>query len=282
MFDVDGAGNVQVSLLSQETLYIPFTLLTLRPQAYHQRVVGEAHSHSGAEKKRERTHKAERKGHGDVDSSEDDESFHRTLEVRFISASHGHVVAVLKLNICYRSGVIDRSIMFYEPENSVMNRRIQLVDSQSTSLIPGQRYSSSKYIHCVENTTPDDDTSGSQVLVEWGPSEEDFSNGLDIIVRYRCRPFPGVGSFYILVYNDPYQCSLFEVRDYYIDLPAIRNRFVDVACHSALSTAPGPSLRPRKQKLSGLNCARGSIRPQRSRLQHTGVFNFVGARLFPA
>jgi hypothetical protein len=34
---------------------------------------------------------------------------------------------------------------------------------------------------------------------------------LDLIVRYRCLSFPSHGSFFILLYNDPYQCSLHEV-----------------------------------------------------------------------
>jgi hypothetical protein len=218
MFDVDGTGNVQVSLLSQETLHIPFTLLSLRPNACFDKAISK--SRDGGDRKHERHHpsKRERKGYQQVETDEfqtdyDENKYHRTIEVRFISASHGHVVAVVKVNICYRTGVVDRSIMFFEPENSVMNRRIQLVDNKASSVVPGHRFSSSKYIHCVENVSAaSPDSSGSQVLVEWGPCEDDGSgNGLDIILRYRCRAFPEVGSFYLLVYDDPYQCSLYEV-----------------------------------------------------------------------
>ena len=214
MFDVDGTGTVQVSLLPQETLHIPFTLLTLRPRGAAAN--GSIHAKSAHLQRSHRGRKPEHKGAGgakEVESSVDDEDdIDRDIEVRFISASHGHVVAVLKINVCYRSAVIDRNIMFYEPENSVMKQRIQLVDDRSSHTVPGQRCYSTKYIHCVENVSGAvDDASGSQVLVEWGPSEDIGSNGLDIIIRYRCGSFPDVGSFYILVYDDPFQASLYEV-----------------------------------------------------------------------
>lgn len=221
MFDVDGVGNVQVSLLSQETLHIPFTLLSLRPSACVDKAKFTLKDTSDEKPDRQKPSKQERKHYQQIEMMDnphrdfEESKYHRSIEVRFISASHGHVVAVLKVNICYRAGITDRSIMFFEPENSVMHKRIQLVDDKIMSVLPGHRFSSSKYIHCVENISPTaQDSSGSQVLVEWGPSDDDTGNGLDIVVRYRCRAFPDVGSFYLLVYDDPYQCSLYEVCDY--------------------------------------------------------------------
>ena len=41
---------------------------------------------------------------------------------------------------------------------------------------------------------------GSQVLVEWGESDEG-AGSLDLIIRYRCLEFPKIGSFYIILWD---------------------------------------------------------------------------------
>lgn len=234
MFDKDGLGNCQVALLSHETLHIPFAFIShspLVPQSKFKNV-------KNLRKKKSAESKSETRFAGrryDTDSKSDDENelkkashseeggggeeeeeAHRAIEVRFISGSHGHVVSVLRVNICPRSFVIDRSLRFYEPENSIMKRRIQLTGYNSLNLFPGETVASMKYVMCVESESSDKgvDSEGagsSKVLVEWGPSKSGLSNALDIIVRYRCGSFPHVGSFYILLYDDPYQSSLHEV-----------------------------------------------------------------------
>ena len=52
------------------------------------------------------------------------------------------------------------------------------------------------------------------MVVEWGPSSEHFNGAgaLDLLIRYRCGAFPSTGTFYLMIYNDPYQSQLHEVR----------------------------------------------------------------------
>ena len=89
-----------------------------------------------------------------------------------------------------------------------MKRRIQLIENGMGNVFPADSLSVSKFVHCVES---DDVPSGqSNVVIEWGPSEDGSS--LDMLFRYRCGAFPDAGSFYLIIYNDPYQSQLHEVR----------------------------------------------------------------------
>jgi hypothetical protein len=94
---------------------------------------------------------------------------------------------------------------------------------------PGAFASESRYVHCVEvegstqaadeatATTAGSALQQSRVVVEWGPgSSTDPSSGnsggvLDILLRYKCGQFPSIGSFFMLIYEDPYQSELHEV-----------------------------------------------------------------------
>jgi len=64
-----------------------------------------------------------------------------------------------------------------------------------------------KYVHCVNH---DGRASQDNLVVEWAPSAHGSGN-LDMILRYRCGTFPQFGSFYILLYDDQYHCSLHEL-----------------------------------------------------------------------
>jgi hypothetical protein len=237
MFDIeDGAGRVQVSLLSHETLSLPFTFLTFqdttpppslsanrptRAEGRHRAASRDDKISSSASGRHSRGDKGEGRAE-EMEVEEVDEHPVRTVDVRVISGSHGHVIAVMKVHICPRPFSVSRNLLFYEPENTIMKRRIQVRGNTSMAMFPGDnRLYSSKYIHCVEvNGGGGAVEKGSgQVLVEWGPSESDLTGAggagavgsLDIIVRYRCQSFPSHGSFFLLLYNDPYQCSLHEV-----------------------------------------------------------------------
>jgi hypothetical protein len=226
MFDKDAAGNCQVALLAHETLHIPLTFLSLVPYTPL-----EDTKSSKIKRKSERTGNYDSKSdskygenkYDEKNNDDDNDTFEpesqRVIDIRVISGSHGHVVAVLKVHICPRPYVVDRCIRFYEPENSIMKRRIQLTGYNQLTLFPGETAASMKYIHCVETTTDNIDSEGggnSKVLVEWGASQSGQQEALDMIIRYRCSSFPHVGSFYILLYNDPYQSSLHEVISTFI------------------------------------------------------------------
>jgi hypothetical protein len=224
MFDADlSTGSVQVALLPQETLSIPFSFVTFEP----------FFQPSGQEKDRRKHHghrsskAVESKDGEDVNDPQKELVTSRIVNVRIISGSHGHVISVIKVHIHPRPFVVNRNITFYEPENTVMKRRIRLTGQHDRRAeVPG-RYNAaaSKYVHCVDTHGQQGPTrgaggggeGGSQVLVEWGESEEGTGSigsgggGLDLIIRYRCLEFPHLGSFYIVLYNDPHQCSLHEV-----------------------------------------------------------------------
>ena len=59
----------------------------------------------------------------------------------------------------------------------------------------------------------------NRVVVEWGPPIDPRSGGVtagsqgtfEIMIRYKCDAFPSVGSFFLLLYNDPFQSELHEV-----------------------------------------------------------------------
>lgn len=233
MFDLDGMGNIQVSLLSHETLYIPFTFLTfqeMKKEINNSLMSAQSKTKSQSRTKLRNQNLIEKKENSNQTSFDDleednDENPSRIIDVRVISGSHGHVVAALRVQVNPRPFSVTRHLVFYEPENSIMKRRIQIKGNTTMAMFPNDKIYASKYIHCVEVNDSNNviEKGNGQVLVEWGPSESDLTGqgftgagSLDVIIRYRCLNFPSFGSFYILIYNDPYQCSLHEVIIIYL------------------------------------------------------------------
>jgi len=243
LFDKIGEGNIQVVLLPHETLYIPFTFMTLIPFVPEERTSlsdrnkktrlnynNSNNAESKSTKNQEKQNKFDNNNDNNNDDRRrnenkdniDDEEPRKVIEVRFISGTHGHIISILKVFICPRPFILHRTLRFQEPENSIMKRRIQIVGHENMSIYPGEFTNNSKFIHCVErtivNTTSSlhnqEDVVQSRVVVEWGPTNEDFigSGALDVMLRYRCGAFPFTGYFYLLIYNDPYQCQLHEVH----------------------------------------------------------------------
>jgi Ca2+-binding EF-hand superfamily protein len=221
MFDRDGSGNIQVVLLPHETLYLPFTYMTLIPYV--------SNSNDNLVKKKADNRKSimdsKDAGYDSVQNTKHDDADEaepkRCTEIRVISGSHGHIVAVVKVNIYPRPFVVNRTIRYFEPENTVMRRRIQLVHHLKNPTFPGEFSSASKYIHCVEggdlgghDSSSDGVINGnsqSRVVLEWGPSNSSVSGAIDILLRYKCGPFPHMGTFHLLLYDDPYQSKLSEI-----------------------------------------------------------------------
>jgi len=211
MFDRDAYGNIQVALLPHETLFIPFTFMTLVPHTAPppapKRKGGRSEGKSNSESKM-----IEDRIDGPSSSNAvDNESPRRSVEVKFISGGHGTFVSVVNVLVCPRPFVVDRTLRFFEPENSVMKRRIHLVDYGNRKMLPGDTVTANKFVHCVEN---DNVLYGgaqgqSNVVIEWG--EASAGSSLEMILRYRCGPFPAIGSFYIILYNDAYQSQQHEI-----------------------------------------------------------------------
>jgi hypothetical protein len=243
LFDKIGEGNIQVVLLPHETLYIPFSFMTLIPYVPDERSSSElskrkrltnisgSNAESKSTKSKEKESKFDSKDNNNGDDDDDDhyrrnkdvvdhndEEPRKVVEVKFISGTHGHVISILKVLVCPRPFILHRILRFQEPENSIMKRRIQIVGHENMSIYPGEFTNNSKFIHCVERTIGaslnNQEELQSRVVVEWGPTNEDFfvgSGALDVMMRYRCGAFPFTGYFYLLIYNDPYQCQLHEV-----------------------------------------------------------------------
>ena len=203
LFDHDGKGGALVALLPHETLHIPFVFLSMKPHRLDSALASRPSS------KLLSSRRAESKEDSKADeptkqSMHDDEDPHRQVEVRIISCTHGHVCAVLRVGVYPRSFIINRVFRFFEPENSIMKRKLQLRQSLKPVHHGGFASPASKYVHCVEHNFDGE----AKVMIEW---TDEGSGNLELLLRYRCGAFPDAGDFYLLIYNDPYQCSLYEM-----------------------------------------------------------------------
>lgn len=206
LFDRDPAtGHVSVTLLPFETLYIPFTFMTLIPFRPLQKTPStalvaatKANNHPprrdvGDYKDGEESKGASRDHGHDNDNDNDDRNaeddavdalLQRVVSTKIISASHGHIVAILKVIVSPRPYVVHRVIRLYEYEHAIAKRKIKLVGLSGVSSAASARGgidgvhvgdfpAHKKFLHCVE-TTPNDaqSTRSSQetarVVVEWG------------------------------------------------------------------------------------------------------------------
>ena len=255
MFDCDSSGNVHVAMLPRETLHLPLAFLTLLPfsgstnrrQSSRLLPSGTTRSKSSVDREERKGEEKEKdigggNGNDTGPGYQQDDEPSRHVEIRIISCTHGHVIAVIRVNIFPRPFIIHRTLRFFEPENAIMRRRIQLVTNNSShSAHNGYISTGGKCIRCIEmdgtepirgNTrqraqTRGNTQTGSKVVVEWGPTQDPASiasdgNGkerrrdsLDVILRYKCGDFPDMGSFFLLVYDDSYQCQLSEVSSYH-------------------------------------------------------------------
>lgn len=224
MFDVDGYGNVQVVLLPQEQLHLPFSYLCMDPNlpALSQQRVSTA---------------IKRESKEDSKSIDDDDmaTVSRTMEVRILSGTHGLLVGVLCIHVHPRPFVIHRTLRLFEAENSVMKRRMALVDYARRlkegfmSDIPnaqGNTHNLNVVVMELDNSSKISSTGNggaNRVVVEWSEpsvhsrvahahSDKAGSGTIELALRFRCDAFPSVGSFYLLLYEDSYQINLLEVN----------------------------------------------------------------------
>jgi len=203
MFFSDPVTGAQLQIQAQETVRIPFTMLVLDPPRG-----ADASSSAGAP---------------------------RTVVVKFVSASHGMVVALLELKVHPRPPIVHRTLRFFQGEGSIVKRCIRLLPAVATNLdtsaLPAAGVAafqggdgglmavdptrvlgrgpgfvggaSPKYIQCIE-------TGGEKkVLLE----TRDLADGSqEIYLKYsRLGAFPCTGEFYILVFHDRFRARLHEI-----------------------------------------------------------------------
>lgn len=241
IFDADRGNNkIQVLLLPHETFYLPFTYMTLIPYTgklkHNTYYKHEGERRTYGRDGRDWSGYDEKTAEGRENESEpvDKELSSRSVTIKVISGSHGHVINVLNVDIYPRPCVINRVLRYYEPGNTLLKRQIQLLGHEDVAYVGGDYYSNgpgagsgatnragynsskhanTKYVHCVETN------GNNRVVIEWNchPCDEDGYSStncnsiLSIMLRYRCGSYPAIGSFYILIYNDPYQSNLYEI-----------------------------------------------------------------------
>ena len=182
-FDLDGNGHVHFALLPNETMHLPFKFLSLTP-TFASKMNIKARSESKNESKL---------------SEHSTKSVPvRTVEVRIVSGTHGHVISKVLVSIHPRPFSVGRTLRYFEPEKTLMKKRIRLMGPKSTGeTTPG-------YIHCVENGNE------SRAVVEYDNCS-DSVDAVDIIIGYRCPTFPGAGSFYVLLYKDAHHAEIADI-----------------------------------------------------------------------
>jgi hypothetical protein len=203
MFDKDSYGNVQIALLANETVHLPFTFMTLVP---HRATASSVDTPAA----RSESKMAESKDSGPRPT----EKPHRIAKVSVVSGSRGHAVGIVHVQIFPQAFCVNRTLRYLEVENSMMKRRIQFVDSSHGASHSSAAFGHapteqrpSKFIHCVDH---DGRSAQNNLVVEWAPQTHSASN-LDIVLRYRCGTFPAYGSFYIMLYDDQYHSVLHEM-----------------------------------------------------------------------
>lgn len=244
LFDFDAeTGKISVTLLPNEILYLPFTFMTLIPHLPPQRQLFQKRSTRLLQQHPSTSHRSSRydtkdqredeeeeeEGKEEVLSNEEQlEDIQRIIDVKIISGSHGHLVAILRAHLHPRPFITHRVLRFHEYENSIAKRKIRLVginEEDFSVYYPGRYMNEMKYIHCVENQLDGktllegNGAVNSRVVVEWGsrlqessfPAQDDHLHSLDMLIRYRCGDSSSSGMFYLLVYNDPFQSQLHEV-----------------------------------------------------------------------
>lgn len=221
VFDRDERGQLQVALLPHETFHLPFAFLSLVP------LIPPATLHNNDQLE---SNVAQDESNmktlydGEINRNQAMtflNNSQRTVIVKLISASHGHVVSVLNVNIYPRPFAVNRTIRYVESENRIAKRRIKAIGYDSTaSHFPEDSSACAKYIHCVEysQNNSKEKTSSQQrpplqapsnVVIEW---RESTSTVTEFLLRYRCGRFDQPLNFFILLYDDPFQCRLREVK----------------------------------------------------------------------
>ena len=148
MIDVGGAEGVQLTLSGNEQLPIPFSFITV---ASNQSFKGKASSTSKEAK--------EQGGTGWIEAV-------RTIDVSFVSASHGNVVVVLQLQVHVQPLTVDRVIRFYQGEGQILRRCIRFHAGPPAVGLEqdDDQHDGTKYVHCIEAA---DQGERKNVIVEW-------------------------------------------------------------------------------------------------------------------
>ncbi|CAM9334375.1 unnamed protein product, partial [Phaeothamnion confervicola] len=128
--DIDPKQGIQVTLMPNETVYIPFAFLSLEPVRGTPAGPGSA---PGSPTKA-RAAGGSKRGKGEPAAALS--VAERFTIVSFISASHGHIVSMLQVHVHRRPFGVDRTFRFYQPEGEILKRCIQLLPYPAPGLPP--------------------------------------------------------------------------------------------------------------------------------------------------
>lgn len=200
---IDASGPTpNVMLMANETVRLPFALLSLEPPSHDLR----------------------------YSSKRDDDQPTTVTTVKFLSAA-GFSLGILRVNTYPRPCVVDRTLRFYQAEGEILKRTIRVVapsrhisaaatnsDLLETAIaMPTIQHSrcifdgddvgdgdGQMYVHCVPvgERAP-------EVSLQWRRAD---ATSYEVLIRCaHVEPFPHVADFYVLLFRDRFCAALSEM-----------------------------------------------------------------------
>lgn len=140
----------------------------------------------------------------------------RVVTVCFRSIQHQAELARLEVNVIPQGAVLNRTIRLYPQENDLTRTCLRIAKVLRNGCFADNTNSDSQPLDfSVVCSSPDvvveDRSSTRRVASDTVHQATSLSPHQDIFVRFRCRRFPAVKSFFIVVYADKHQSQLFGV-----------------------------------------------------------------------
>ena len=218
----DRAGPPQVWCRAHELVHVPFALLSLDPRA------------------------------------RDEE----TVVVRFVSASHGAVVALLHLHLHPRPPVVHRTLRFHEGEGGLVKRTLRLA--------PG-----GGFLSAVE-------AGERRVLLESRDVTDGFGRVVtEVSFRYKLGAFPATGDFYVAVFRDKWRASLDELWHVVVASRLRKDLHAVLGQASALELVVRGDRQPRRVAAFASNELEVALSPPGPFYLAPGAFNQVALKWTP-
>ncbi|KAF5838835.1 hypothetical protein DUNSADRAFT_2093 [Dunaliella salina] len=134
----------------------------------------------------------------------------RLVSLDIVSASHGHSVGVLELQIAPQPLIIDRTFRFSHPERELMRQVINLSHlsgGAATTMFSGPAARSLTAAASHPNVV----TGAGSSPLAGGPGTRD-----EVFIKYKCGPAPEVTHFYVVLYGDRLLARPIEVWQVFV------------------------------------------------------------------
>ena len=120
----------------------------------------------------------------------------RVIPISFNSQHHGHSVAVMRLRVTPRPFTVHRTLRFNNPADEFLKKCVRFIPSAPASRDP----QGTKFVYCTDG----------KVIVEWKEASASRRTQ-ELFLKYRCGDLSSVADFYIVLYDDAFHASLYEV-----------------------------------------------------------------------